>query len=76
MKVVEKGYIYKVSNVDSGRQTIKFNKKGLVRDIDQKGTDTLELIKVLIDKFDYEKDLYSKRVLVSLYDKLRLNNID
>lgn len=75
MKVVEEGYLYKIDNVVSGRQTVKFHKAGLVNDTLQEGTNTLELLKVVRSKLNHmvhsdEIDKESYTEAIPLVNKL------
>lgn len=57
MKVVDKGYTYKVDNVTRGRQTVKFHKGGIVNDTTHEGTNLKELLEVCLDKVNFEHEL-------------------
>lgn len=69
MKAVEEGYLYKINNVVSGRQTIKFHKEGPVNDAEQQGTSVSELLKVVNSKVahmyaigDIDKEEYREAI--------------
>ena len=56
MKTIEQGYLYKVNNVKTGRQTVRFYKKGVINDRVQEGTTPYELLKVIKDKLKFDND--------------------
>lgn len=56
MKNIDNGFLYKVNNVRSGRQTIKFHKQDPINDRVQEGTTVEELLRVVSHKLKIENN--------------------
>lgn len=54
MKSNKNGYTYKVNNVKSGRQTIRFFEPDPIKDTRQDGTTVEELLRVCAEKLSFE----------------------
>lgn len=57
MKAVQSGILYKLHNHTKGMQTLRFHREGEINDSIQDGTSIKEVLKMLVDKLNYDNSL-------------------